>query len=194
MFQLKQLEESTHYPGLTSTKSTYGTEPMIITRKTRSHRRKVKWQSSRNTMNKEVKSADETMVITFFKINKVDTLPPANKTRNINVTTSVEKIIVNNINATNAIELDCIYSCVRKEMSTDLTHILTHLFQQYINRSIIPDEHLPSFEKNDRPIPSNYGPVLLTCITCILLEHIICSNLIQPFEDIINNRLHALRK
>ncbi|CAC5402178.1 unnamed protein product [Mytilus coruscus] len=39
-------------------------------------------------------------------------------------------------------------------------------------------------------------PVSLTCITCKLLEHVICSNLTQHFEDhnILNSRQYAFRR
>ncbi|CAC5408383.1 unnamed protein product [Mytilus coruscus] len=119
--------------------------------------------------------------------------------RNINVTSKGVEKMVNNVNVTKAIGPDGIHSCVLKEMSKELSDILAHLFQQFINRSTISDEYLPSLEKKPDTcisIPSNYGPVSLTCITCKLLEHIICSNLMQHFKDqnIPNNIQHAFRK
>ena len=49
----------------------------------------------------------------------------------------------------------------------------------------IPPRHMenanvnPTYKEDDKTNPFNYRPVSLTCITCKLLEHIICSSLMQ---------------
>ena len=59
-----------------------------------------------------------------------------------------------------------------------------------------PDNICPLFMKNVRTTPSNYRPVSLTCILCTILEHIVCSNLMDHLEDnqILNSKQHAFRK
>ena len=95
---------------------------------------------------------------------------------------------------------DNIHPRVLKELASELSEIMAHFFQQSIDTGSIPSEWkkdniCPLFKKNDRSIPSNYRPVSLTCISCKLLGHIICSNLMQHFEknNILNNRQHDFR-
>ena len=73
---------------------------------------------------------------------------------------------------------------VLKELSSELAPILTLLFQASLHQQSLPDiwKHAnvnPIYKKGDKTNPSNYRPVSLTCISCKLLEHIICSNLMQ---------------
>ena len=127
--------------------------------------------------------------------------PPVDKMINIIVTTKGVEKILKNINASKAMGPDGIHPRVLKELAPNISEVMAHFFQQSINRGTIPDEWknaniCPLFKKNDRTIPSNYRPVSLTCITCKLLEHIICSNLMQHFEkhNILNSRQHAFRR
>ena len=73
---------------------------------------------------------------------------------------------------------------VLKELSSELAPIFTLLFQASIHQQSLPDiwKHAnvnPIHKKADKTNPSNYRPVSLTCISCKLLEHIICSSLMQ---------------
>ena len=71
---------------------------------------------------------------------------------------------------------------VFKELSSELAPILTLLFKASLHQQSLPDiwKHAnfsPLYKKGDKTNPSNYRPVYLICISCKLLEHIICSNL-----------------
>ena len=90
---------------------------------------------------------------------------------------------------------------VLKELSSELAPILTLLFQASLNQQSLPDiwKHAnvnPIYKKGDKTNPSNYRPVSLTCISCKLLEHIICSNLMQHLtrHNILYPRQHGFRE
>ena len=88
------------------------------------------------------------------------------------------------LNTSKAASPDCIWPRVLKELSTELAPILTLVFQASLHQQSLPDiwKHAnvnPINKKADKTNPPNYQPVSLTCISCKLLEHIICSNLMQ---------------
>ena len=69
----------------------------------------------------------------------------------------------------------------------ELGPVFAYLFQQSIDTGEIPKEWSlanigPLFKKGDRSLARNYvyRPVSLTRIPCKLLEHIVCSNIIDP--------------
>ena len=112
----------------------------------------------------------------------------------------IEKIL-KSLNTSKAMGPDAIHPRILKELSFELSPVITHFFQQSIDNGIIPNDWkdaniCPLFKKNDRTTPSNYRPVSLTCILCKLLEHIISSSLMTHFENnnIINVKQHAFRK
>ena len=47
-----------------------------------------------------------------------------------------------------------------------------------------------------RALACNYCPVLLTCVPCKLLEHIVCSNIMAHLDEykLLSDRQHAFRK
>ena len=70
------------------------------------------------------------------------------------------------------------------------------LVQASLYQQSIPDiwKHAnvtPIYKKGDKTKPSNYRPVSLTCISCKLLEHIICSSLMQHLTK--HNILYPLQ-
>ena len=90
---------------------------------------------------------------------------------------------------------------VLKELSSELVPILTLLFQASLNQQSLPDiwKHAnvnPIYKEGDKTNPSNYRPVSLTCISCKLLEHIICSNLMQHLtrHNILYPLQHGFRE
>ena len=88
-----------------------------------------------------------------------------------------------------------------KELSLEITPVLTMLFQASINQGIIPEdwkkaEVVPIFKKGERCKPVNYRPVSLTSIVCKTLEHIVCSSIHQHLDDhhILSDAQHGFRK
>lgn len=64
----------------------------------------------------------------------------------------------------------------------ELAPILTSIFSQSISTGEIPEDWAaawitPVFKKGPRSDPANYRPVSLTCISCKLLEHILCTHI-----------------
>ena len=85
---------------------------------------------------------------------------------------------------------------VLKELSAELAPILTLLFQASLHQKYLPDiwKHAnvnPIYKKGDKTNPSNYRPVSLTCISCKLLEHTICTSLVQNLTK--HNNLYPLQ-
>ena len=68
--------------------------------------------------------------------------------------------------------------------------MVAHLFQQSIDTGEIKKEWSPSniicplLMKNESSLARNYRPdSLLTCVTCKLLEHIMCSNIMANLNE-----------
>ena len=100
------------------------------------------------------------------------------------------------LNISKAAGPDGIRPRVLKELSSELAPIFTLLFQASLHQQSIPDilKHAnvtPIYKKGDKTNPSNYCPVSLTCISCKLLEHIICSSLMQHLTK--HNILYPLQ-
>ena len=100
------------------------------------------------------------------------------------------------LNISKAAGPDGIRPRVLKELSSELAPIFTLLFQASLHQQSIPDiwKHAnvtPIYKKGDKTNPSNYRPVSLTCISCKLLEHIICSRLMQHLTK--HNILYPLQ-
>ena len=54
----------------------------------------------------------------------------------------------------------------------------------------------PIYKKGDKSLPKNYRPILLTCISCRIMEHIVLSSMSRYFSknDIITPLQHGFRK
>ena len=54
----------------------------------------------------------------------------------------------------------------------------------------------PLYKKGDRALPSNYSPVSLTCSPCKMLEHIVCTKIMDHLDEhkLLSDRQHAIRK
>ena len=96
---------------------------------------------------------------------------------------------------------DGIPSRLLKELHVELAPILTLFFQASINQGTIPTDWksanvVPIFKKGERHRPENYRPVSLTSITCKLLEHVICSNILGHLDkfNILTDAQHGFRK
>ena len=92
-----------------------------------------------------------------------------------------------NINPKKAAGPDQIPCRILKELATELTPVLTAIFNQSLTSGNLPSiwtkaTVAPIFKKGDRSLPENYRPVSLTCVCCKLLEHIICTHIRQHLD------------
>ena len=123
------------------------------------------------------------------------------KMGDINVSEAGIIKLLKGLNPSKASGPDGINPRVLKELSTELGPLLTHLFQQSLDKGEIPKDWsmaniCPLYKKGDRALASNYRPVSLTCICSKLLEHVVCSNIMGHLDEysILSDRQHAFRK
>ena len=87
------------------------------------------------------------------------------------------------------------------ELHVELAPVFTILFQTSYDSGSIPSVWkaawiTPVFKKGDKCVAANYRPVSLTCVSCKLLEHILCSQ-IRDYLDkhgIITPYQHGFRQ
>ena len=78
---------------------------------------------------------------------------------------------------------DQILPWVLKTFAPQCAQILQVIFTQSYNVSgILPEEWKkalvsPVFKKDDKSLPNNHRPISLTCISCKIMEHVLCSHL-----------------
>jgi hypothetical protein len=123
------------------------------------------------------------------------------KMKDIRITEGGVLKLLQGLNISKARGPDEISPTILKELSNELTPIMTHFFQQTMDKSTLPEDLTtanicPLFKKADRSIPANYRPVSPTCILCKLAEHIVCSNIMSHLEEhnVITDKQHAFRK
>ena len=68
------------------------------------------------------------------------------------------------------------------KLLSKIAPILTSIFRQSLATGTLATDWTkafisPVFKKGDRSSPANYRPVLLTCITCKLMEQILCTHI-----------------
>ena len=109
--------------------------------------------------------------------------------------------LLKGLNPSKALGPDELHPRVLKELATELGPVFAHLFQQSIDTGEISKEWslaniCPLFKKGDRSLACNYRPVSLTCVSCKLLEHIVCSNIMAHLDEykLLSDRQHAFRK
>ena len=76
---------------------------------------------------------------------------------------------------------------VLKECSSEIAPILALIYNETLAQCTVPDDWrqanvAPIFKKGEKYDAANYRTVLLTCICCKTLEHIIVSNITQDSE------------
>ena len=88
-----------------------------------------------------------------------------------------------------------------KELANDLAPNLSLIFQTSVRQGIVPDDWkralVPVFKKGDRTNPSNYRPILLMCVVCKVLEHIITSSIythLESYNILCNGTLCATKE
>ena len=73
--------------------------------------------------------------------------------------------------------------CLR-DLSEEISGMLTFIFQQSFNSGTLPYDWsqamvVPVHKKSNKENPANYRPISLTCLACKLMEHIVLSHLNQ---------------
>ena len=112
----------------------------------------------------------------------------------------VEKLLLN-INPTKAAGPDELPARVLKETAKQISGILSFMFQQAYEVGSVPTDWSKArisaiYKKGDKSAPSNYRPVSLKCITCKIMEHIVCSQIGQHLDsnNILHPNQHGFRK
>ena len=111
----------------------------------------------------------------------------------------VEKLLCG-INISKAQGLDQIANIMLKTCASQLAPAMATIFQGSISTGKLPSDWLKAniarvYKKGDVHLPENYRPVSLTCVSCKLLEHIVCKHIIDHLErnKILTSLNHGFR-
>ena len=111
---------------------------------------------------------------------------------------SVEGVLklLKNLKPNKASGSDNIGPRVLKELADIIADPLTRIFRRSLRDGQVPRDWkhtriAPIFKKGQKYDPANYRPISLTCVTSKLMEHIICSNLMEHASQ--NNILYSLQ-
>ena len=90
------------------------------------------------------------------------------------------EILLKNIDQTKSTGPDELPVRILKETAKEIAGVLSVIFQRSCEDGTVPSDWLPArisaiYKKGDKANPSNYRPESLTCITCKIMEHIVCS-------------------
>ncbi|XP_053403025.1 uncharacterized protein LOC128558204 [Mercenaria mercenaria] len=114
-------------------------------------------------------------------------------------TKGVEKLLLA-INTAKTQGPDMIPNIILKTCAHELAPALTTIFQLSVDTGSLPADWRnanvsPVFKKGDVHLAENYRPVSLTCVTCKLLEHIICKHILAHLENnhILTSLNHGFR-
>ena len=114
-------------------------------------------------------------------------------------TKGVEKLLTG-LNPSKASGPDLIPCRILKELAVELAPGLSSIYDQSLKQGVLPKcwtQALvtPVFKKGSKRLAENYRPVSLTCITCKILEHILCSHIRDHLDryDILTPLNHGFR-
>ena len=109
------------------------------------------------------------------------------------VTTHVIIKLLNDLKPSKATGPDEIHPHVLKESSAQVAPFLKYIFQKSLDWRVATI--CPIYKKGDRSCPNNYRPVSLTSVVCKVLEHIVCSSIMNHLDahELITIR-HAFHK
>ena len=109
--------------------------------------------------------------------------------------------LLHNLNPHKAAGPDNIIPRVLKELSSEVSSILTLIFRKSYDTGDVPNIWktafvCPFFKKGKKFDAINYRPVSLTCIACKIMEHIITSSIMTHADQhqIQNPLQHGFRK
>ena len=108
----------------------------------------------------------------------------------LRITTSgVEKLLLG-INTSKAQGPDKIPNIMLKTCASKLAPALATIFQCSIDSGKLPTDWLNTkvypvtvYKKGDVHLPENYRPVSLTCVSCKILEYIICKHILDHLQE-----------
>jgi hypothetical protein len=109
--------------------------------------------------------------------------------------TGVEKLL-QNLNPHKAAGPDNIRPMVLKELASEISPIMSIIYNVSIKTGEIPDDWrsvviTPAFKQGQKYVPANYRPISLTSICCKVIEHIVTSHIMRHAER--NNILCPLQ-
>ena len=78
-------------------------------------------------------------------------------------------------------KLNCLKRKEKKTFASQCAQILQVIFTQSYVSGNLPEEWKkalvsPVFKKDDKSLPNYYRPISLTCISCKIMEHVLCSH------------------
>ena len=103
---------------------------------------------------------------------------------NFEITTQGVYNILNTCNPYKSPEPDGIHPYALRATATEVSPMLTHIFQQSLNTGVLPTQWkhayvTPIFNKGAKTDPTNYRLVSLTSVVCKSMEHILVSQIMQ---------------
>jgi hypothetical protein len=115
--------------------------------------------------------------------------------KNIIIDTNGVTKLLENLNTSKANGSDAIPNSILKGCAEQLSPGLSAVFQLSLDSGSLHIDWLKAnissvYKKGDKHLSENYRPISLTCISCKILEHIICRHLMKHLED--NNILTTL--
>ena len=125
---------------------------------------------------------------------------PYNPMEEITVTEEGVKKLLQKLNPHIASGPDLIPARILKDMTDEISLLLTIIFKRSFDCGEVPDDWrsaniTPVFKKGDRFKASNYRPVSLTSLCCKIQQHIITSNILKHLDDnsILTSCQHGVR-
>ena len=119
---------------------------------------------------------------------------------NIQVNINGVQKLLSNIKVNKATGPDNIPCRILKEAAPELAPILTDIFQHSLRDGVLPDDWKkaqvsPVFKKGNTNNAEKYRPISLTCVSCKLLEHIICHHIHEHLDkhSILSSLQHGFR-
>jgi len=154
-------------------------------------------KSKSEILNSQFKS-----VYTKRTSDEIPKLPgtPFPKIKSLHLTEHGVFKLLDNINPSKASGPDGIPGKLLKSLALEISPVLHFIFKQTLSTGVLPVDWTranvaPIFKKGSKLQAVNYRPVSLTCITCKLLEHIICKHILDHLENhkILTDLQHGFR-